>query len=128
MQTKDIISYIKNVNWWKIGVILLAIWLTVSLTSYFLLSEQISDLAVTIADRYLGNAVGQLSVIFVLFIWLIIILVFLFLYFLPSIFALLNRHYNFVSIFIFNFFLGWTWLGWVLALVWAFLKPYQLKE
>jgi hypothetical protein len=40
-----------------------------------------------------------------------------FLYFLPTI---VGRHKtNIVAIFVFNLFLGWTFLGWVLALVWA---------
>jgi hypothetical protein len=41
-------------------------------------------------------------------------------YFAPSIIA---RHKaNAAAIFIFNLFLGWTFLGWVLALVWAYTK------
>jgi cation transport ATPase len=42
------------------------------------------------------------------------------LYFVPSI---VGRHKNnAVAIFVLNFFLGWTFLGWVLALVWACTK------
>jgi cation transport ATPase len=42
------------------------------------------------------------------------------LYFVPSI---VGRHKtNATAIFVFNFFLGWTFLGWVLALVWACTK------
>jgi hypothetical protein len=44
----------------------------------------------------------------------------LFLYFFPSI---VGRHKaNALAIFIFNLFLGWTFVGWVLALVWACTK------
>ena len=44
----------------------------------------------------------------------------LFLYFFPS---MVGRHKaNAFAIFIFNLFLGWTFLGWVLALVWACTK------
>jgi hypothetical protein len=39
------------------------------------------------------------------------------LYFLPSIMARHRR--NFAAIFLFNFFLGWTFIGWIAALVWA---------
>jgi hypothetical protein len=39
------------------------------------------------------------------------------LYFLPTIVAF--RHRNQTAIFILNLFLGWTFIGWVLALVWA---------
>jgi hypothetical protein len=40
-----------------------------------------------------------------------------FLYFLPS-FLARDRH-NFGAIFLFNFFLGWTFVGWIVALIWA---------
>jgi cation transport ATPase len=38
-------------------------------------------------------------------------------YFVPSIVGLHKN--NAVAIFVLNFFLGWTFVGWVLALVWA---------
>jgi hypothetical protein len=41
------------------------------------------------------------------------------LYFLPSIIALARSKRNTLSIFLLNFFLGWTLVGWVVALVWA---------
>jgi hypothetical protein len=41
------------------------------------------------------------------------------LYFLPSIIALTRSKRNTLSIFLLNFFLGWTLVGWVVALVWA---------
>jgi len=40
-------------------------------------------------------------------------------YFLPTIIALLRRHRNALAIFLLNFFLGWTFIGWVVALVWS---------
>lgn len=39
-------------------------------------------------------------------------------YFLPTIFA--YNHKNCNSITLLNLFLGWTFIGWVIALVWAF--------
>jgi len=42
-----------------------------------------------------------------------------FIYFLPS-FIARHRH-NFAAIFLFNFFLGWTFIGWIIALLWAVL-------
>ncbi len=42
-----------------------------------------------------------------------------FFYFLPTIVALFRRKHNFAAIAVLNFFLGWTLIGWVLALVWA---------
>src|SRR6266851_3105879 len=39
--------------------------------------------------------------------------------FLPSIIALARSKRNTLSTFLLNFFLGWTLIGWVVALVWA---------
>lgn len=43
-------------------------------------------------------------------------------YFLPTIVARQRGHKNHVAIFVLNFFTGWTFLGWVVALVWALTK------
>jgi hypothetical protein len=51
---------------------------------------------------------------------LIILLVIIFLYFLPLITAIKRGHRNRNAIGIMNLFLGWTGLGWVGALIWAF--------
>jgi len=54
-------------------------------------------------------------------VWIVLVIaVGLFLYFIPSMVGL--RKTDAVAIFVFNFFLGWTFLGWVLALVWACTK------
>lgn len=44
---------------------------------------------------------------------------FCFLYFLPAVNAKFRSHHNTKAIFAFNLFLGWTFLGWVIALVWS---------
>lgn len=41
------------------------------------------------------------------------------LYFLPSIVAYARKHQNSGAILILNIFLGWTFIGWVVALVWS---------
>jgi len=41
------------------------------------------------------------------------------LYFLPSIIALARSKRDTLAIFLLNFFLGWTVIGWIVALVWA---------
>ncbi len=46
-------------------------------------------------------------------------------YFLPSVIALLREKRDKLSIFLLNFFLGWSGIGWVIALVWA-LKADQV--
>jgi Superinfection immunity protein len=40
-------------------------------------------------------------------------------YFLPSIIALVRNKHNIVTILLLNFFLGWTAIGWIIALVMA---------
>jgi len=40
-------------------------------------------------------------------------------YFLPAIIALARSKRDLFSIFLLNLFLGWTMIGWVVALVWA---------
>lgn len=40
-------------------------------------------------------------------------------YFLPTIIALVRSKRDTVAILVLNFFLGWTLIGWIIALVWA---------
>ena len=42
-----------------------------------------------------------------------------FIYFLPWVIARGRKHHNSDAILVLNLFLGWTVLGWVIALVWA---------
>lgn len=49
---------------------------------------------------------------------MILVLAF-FLYFLPTIIAICSNHRNAVAISVLNLFLGWTFIGWVAALVWS---------
>lgn len=44
------------------------------------------------------------------------------LYFIPALVAFGNNHPQTSAIFALNLFLGWTLLGWVIALVWACVK------
>ena len=43
-------------------------------------------------------------------------------YFLPFLIALIRNHTDSMAIFVLNLFLGWTFFGWVVALVWAVKK------
>ena len=52
-------------------------------------------------------------------IWFIFFVV---LYFAPAITAYQKKKENLNSIIVVNLFLGWTLLGWVLALAWALAK------
>jgi len=58
---------------------------------------------------------------------LILFCCFLLVYFVPFIVARSRAVNNVPQIFVLNLFLGWTFIGWVFALVWA-LKPVQKKE
>ena len=42
------------------------------------------------------------------------------LYFLPTIIAGVRKKRNLISIGLLNFLLGWTVIGWIIALIWAF--------
>lgn len=44
-------------------------------------------------------------------------------YFAPSIVASFRKHHNATAIFFLNLLLGWTFLGWVGALIWALTSP-----
>jgi len=46
-------------------------------------------------------------------------------YLMPTMFAASHKHHNTMAIFVINLFLGWTLVGWVVALAWAFTKPAQ---
>jgi hypothetical protein len=41
-------------------------------------------------------------------------------YFVPSFVAATRSHHNTTAIVILNIYLGWSFIGWVIALVWAF--------
>lgn len=59
--------------------------------------------------------------------WIIITLIFIPLYFLPSIIAKSRKTPDTPGIFILNLLLGWTVIGWIGALAWAFSSGRQIK-
>jgi T4 superinfection immunity protein len=46
-------------------------------------------------------------------------LVILLLYFLPIVVAAIRKHNSLLSIIVTNLWLGWTVIGWIIALIWA---------
>lgn len=50
---------------------------------------------------------------------IILVLIGIFLYFLPTYIAHRRNHHQFKSILALNFFLGWTFIGWVISFVMA---------
>lgn len=47
----------------------------------------------------------------------------LILYLIPSLVAAARNNHNSGAIFILNLLAGWTFLGWLVALIWAFTTP-----
>jgi hypothetical protein len=53
----------------------------------------------------------------------IVLIVLIFsLYFLPFLIASLRQHKNILAILLLNLALGWTFLGWIAALIWSVMK------
>ena len=55
---------------------------------------------------------------------IIFLLIGLLIYFLPFVIALIRKHKDKLGIFVLNLFLGWSVIGWVVALVWS-VKSYD---
>jgi hypothetical protein len=85
----------------------------VAITILILLRPSANDLQSGVGS-YLMGITGIISIIVGLFI-----------YFVPTIIGLRKR--NAVAIFVLNLFLGWTFIGWVVALVWAFTVEVDKK-
>ena len=64
----------------------------------------------TAAAANTGSLIGGLTLLLIVFI----------LYFLPALVAAHRKHRQTVPILLLNFFLGWSVLGWIFAIVWAF--------
>lgn len=86
----------------------------VAVTILFFLRPSASDVATGIGS-YLSGIAGIISIIVGLFV-----------YFIPTIIGLRKR--NAAAIFMLNLFLGWTFVGWVVALVWAFTVDSEQKS
>jgi len=56
-----------------------------------------------------------------LFEIMLVVLIFA-LYFLPFLIASLRQRKNILAIFLLNLTLGWTFLGWIAALIWSVMK------
>jgi Superinfection immunity protein len=61
-------------------------------------------------------------------IFLILSVIGLAIYFLPTGIAMLRNHPNFMPIFLITFLLGWICLGWIVALVWSVTAIDQNKS
>ena len=54
--------------------------------------------------------------------WPILLVPFVMFYFMPMVFAYMREHPKLAALAIVNFFLGWTFVGWVGCLAWAFAQ------
>ena len=95
-------KHIKSMKSW--GVLLIIIGVMCAL--------YIGDIGANAADAT-APSIGE-SVIIVTF--------FISIYFFPTLVAFLREKNNTTAILILNLFLGWTFVGWVIALVWATTK------
>lgn len=66
-----------------------------------------------------NTALGGTSLVLGLLFWAILIG----LYWVPTIIAVLRHHHNIAMIAVINGLLGWTFIGWVVALAMAFSSP-----
>ncbi len=62
--------------------------------------------------------------LFFLFVFLVIVLT----YFFPAIIAVARRKRNWGAIFALNLLAGWTFLGWIAALVWALTHDFEKND
>lgn len=101
---KDLISEIKS--WLYPITFVLGVFLLVLITRRYELSFHLLNF-----EQYslLGQSLGSL------FLFSAIIICYL----LPAVVAQLRKHNNQLAVFMLNLFLGWTFIGWVIALVWA---------
>lgn len=53
---------------------------------------------------------------------LVLLVAGIFIYFVPSYVAWYKEKKNLTAIFVLNLFLGWTFVGWVIALIWSVCK------
>lgn len=58
---------------------------------------------------------------------LIALFVFVLVYCLPGIIASLRKHHNRAAIWVTTILLGWTTLGWVIALIWSATATSEVK-
>ncbi|MBQ8476656.1 superinfection immunity protein [bacterium] len=72
----------------------------------------------------LANAIILLTIFF-LISWLFVAFA---IYFVPVIVAHIRRHKNIAAIIVLNVFLGWTFFGWLAALLWSLNSDIQEEE
>ncbi len=69
-----------------------------------------------------------MSIAFTAIVVLIAMIFIVFVYFYPTYVAWSRCHKNLKSLSLLNIFFGWTLIGWVLALIWAYLTEQQAQK
>ncbi|MBQ8635454.1 superinfection immunity protein [bacterium] len=65
------------------------------------------------------------TLLFVCAVWLFIAMV---IYFVPVVVAYIRKHNNILAITILTLFLGWTFFGWLAALLWSLNSDIREEE
>jgi len=66
-----------------------------------------------------STAAGGVAVIFVMIMWFLFVVVGLAAYLIPTVIAIMRKKQNIAVIVVINILLGWSFVGWVVALVMA---------
>lgn len=69
-----------------------------------------------------SNAGDPVAGVVVILVFIVLGVLSLAFYFLPTIIAAFSKHRQAGAIFVLNLLAGWTFIGWVAALVWAFVQ------
>jgi hypothetical protein len=85
------------------------------------------DVAGDVAGQVVWEMIGRVMSEVVLPVFVVLVISAALVYFIPTIVAYLRRHKKTVAIFFVNLCLGWTAIGWIWALVWAFRNPKKGK-
>ena len=106
---KTIFDTIKNLPLWVKALLLFILIPLISGRIAWLVG---GESAVESTGKVLGEALGVLMVVGLIFGG----------YFLPSLIAHKNEKKNTTAITVLNLFLGWTFIGWIVALIWAVME------
>ena len=82
---------------------------------------------VIICSITLANLVEKNLNLPLIFIGIILVTFIYVIYFIPFIVANLKKHTNELGIFVVNLAFGWTFLGWIVALVWSLVNPIEVS-
>ncbi len=85
-------------------------------------------------DRDVSNILGYIGYAFqISLMWFLslpaipMILIGALVYFFPAMIAVVRGHRNMIAIFVLNLLAGWTFLGWVTAIVWSFVSSRPIE-